>query len=120
MKNRWIYHLSRQIDLKQSETLDIYSPSKEDGIDGFMHFSTAKQIAGSAAKHRSGETNLFLLEVDSRLLNNSLKWEPNREGDFFPHFFAPLKKEYVTRILELPINSKGIHIFPKLKDEEYP
>lgn len=120
MKNRWIYNLSHETDLKASEKLDIYSPSKEDKIDGFMHFSTAKQVAGSAAKHRLGEANLFLLEVDTKLLKNSLKWELCKNGGLFPHFFGPLKKEYVMRIIELPLTFGGVHIFPKLKDEEYP
>ena len=118
MKNRWIYHLSRKDDWAAGETSDIYYGSDEDSIDGYLHFSTAKQVIASANKHRKGEKNLLLLEVDTQKLTNSdLRWEIARQGDLFPHIYGSLDKFAVTRVFELSINNEGQHIFPVLKDE---
>ena len=118
MGNRWIYHLSRKDDWFTSETSEIYHGSAEDSIDGYLHFSTATQVVASANKHRKGEKNLLLLEVDTKKLKNSdLRWEPARQGELFPHIYGSLDKLAVTRVFDLPINNEGRHVFPLLKDE---
>jgi uncharacterized protein (DUF952 family) len=117
MKNRWIYHLSRKTDWFASNISDLYCGSKEDQIDGFLHFSTAKQVIESASKHRAGETDLLLLEIDSNTIKSSLRWETARNGDLFPHLYGPLDKSVINRVVELSINSNGNHVFPSLKDE---
>ena len=120
MGNRWIYHLSRKDDWVTSETSEIYHGSAEDSIDGYLHFSTAAQLVASANKHRKGEKNLLLLEVDTQKLTNSdLRWETARQGDLFPHIYGSLDKFAVTRVFELSINNEGQHIFPVLKDESF-
>ena len=118
MGNRWIYHLSRKDDWVASEISDFYDGSVEDSIDGYLHFSTAKQVEASANKHRKGEKNLLLLEVDTKKLKNSdLRWEQARQGELFPHIYGSLDKLAVTRVFDLPINNEGKHVFPLLKDE---
>lgn len=118
MENLWIYHLSRRIDWLSSETANAYSGSKEDQIDGYLHFSTAKQVIESANKHRKGESDLLLLEVDAKKLHHSdLRWEPARRGELFPHLYGALDKGAITRVIKLPLNEEGKHIFPELKEE---
>ena len=118
MENRWIYHLSRQIDWLSSETANTYSGSKEDRIDGYLHFSTAKQVIESAKKHRKGELDLLLLEVDTKKLHNSdLRWEPARRGELFPHLYGALNKDAIARVIKLPLDEEGKHIFPNLNEE---
>ena len=118
MENRWIYHLSRRIDWLSSETANAYSGSKEDQIDGYLHFSTAKQVIESANKHRKGESDLLLIEVDAKKLHHSdLRWEPARRSELFPHLYGALDKGAITRVIKLPLNGEGKHIFPELKEE---
>lgn len=119
MKNRWIYHLSRKKDLDASLELDFYIPSDEDKNDGFVHFSTAKQLAISAKKHRKGEKDIFLVEVDTHLIVDDLKWEPARNNEYFPHLYGAFFKKYVTRLTAISIDDSGTHLFPKLKDEPH-
>ena len=52
--------------------------------DGFIHFSTAAQLAETAAKHFAGQTDLMLVAVDGDALGAALKWERSRGGDLFP------------------------------------
>ncbi|MCH2630111.1 MAG: DUF952 domain-containing protein [Nisaea sp.] len=119
MKNKWIYHLSRKKDLDASSRLNFYIPSEEDKNDGFIHFSTATQVTASARKYRNGESDIFLLEVDTNLITKNLRWEPARDGDLFPHLYGELLKEYVTQLAPLPLDGTGTHLFPELKDEPY-
>ena len=61
-----------------------------DIADGFIHFSTADQVQDTLDKHFAGETGLVLLAYDSDRLGDSLKWEPAREGQEFPHLYSAL------------------------------
>ena len=119
MKNRWVYHLSRKKDLDASSKLDFYIPSAEDKNDGFVHFSTVKQLAISAKKHRNGEKDIFLVEVDTHLIVDDLKWELARNNEYFPHLYGPFLKKYVTQLTAIPIDDSGNHLLPKLKDEPH-
>ena len=110
---RWIYHLSRRADWDRARAAGSYEGSREDTADGFLHFSTALQVTGSAAKHRSGERGLVLLEVDSA----ALKWEPARGGELFPHLYGPLPVSAVAAEFDLPLGEDGLHVFPAMKAE---
>ena len=83
-----------------------------DLADGFIHFSTAAQVAASAAKHRAGKTGLVLLSVDPALLGDALKWEQARGGDLFPHLHGPLPVSVVSAADDLPLGADGRHVFP--------
>ncbi|MDG2286474.1 MAG: DUF952 domain-containing protein [Alphaproteobacteria bacterium] len=117
MNKRWIYHLSRRSDWRIAKELGSYAGSAEDTSDGFLHFSTASQVVESARKHRAGEHNLVLLEVDAQALGALLKWEPSRGGDLFPHLYGSLPTSAVTAEVNLPLGADGLHVFPELKDE---
>lgn len=114
---RWIYHLSRRADWDRAKAAGSYAGSREDTADGFLHFSTAFQVAASAAKHRSGERDLVLLEVDSAALGEALKWEPARGGELFPHLYGPLPASAVAAEFDLPLGEDGLHVFPAMKAE---
>ena len=82
--------------------------------DGFIHFSTAAQVAETAAKHFAGERDLLLVSADSATLGTYLRWEPSRGGALFPHLYAALDLTLVTRVDPLPLGADGRHQFPAL------
>lgn len=82
-----------------------------DVADGFVHFSTAAQVAETAAKHFAGETDLFLLGLETDTLGEALKWEPSRGGALFPHLYRALTLEDVAWAQPLPLVD-GAHQFP--------
>ena len=90
--------------------------SPADLRDGFVHFSTADQVRETAAKHFAGRNDLVLLDVDlaalERLAPGALRWEPSRGGQLFPHLYAALPREAVTRSRPLPLGADGTHVFP--------
>jgi uncharacterized protein (DUF952 family) len=112
MSNRLIFHMCKRSDWQSAQTAGQYPGSGDDLADGFMHFSTAEQLAESAARHRAGVTDLLLITVDADDLGDALKWEPSRGGQLFPHLYGALEVSNVISADELPLDEDGLHIFP--------
>ncbi|MBK6468274.1 MAG: DUF952 domain-containing protein [Rhodobacter sp.] len=83
-----------------------------DLADGFIHFSTAAQVAETAARWFSHESDLVLVACDADRLGPALKWEPSRGGALFPHLYRPLDLPEVVWDKSLPLGATG-HIFPE-------
>ena len=82
-----------------------------DIADGFVHFSTAEQVAETAAKHFAGQDNLVLLGLESAPMGDDLKWEPSRGDALFPHLYRELRLSDVAWAQPLPLVD-GQHVFP--------
>ena len=111
---RTIYHTADGGDWYVALRRGAYEGSAHDKRDGFIHFSTAAQVAASAAKHRAGQDGLKLLYVDAAALAPMLRWEPARGGDLFPHLHGVLPVNLVRRVEDLRLGADGAHIFPPL------
>lgn len=86
-----------------------------DLADGFIHLSTAAQVAETAARHFGGRSDLVLVSVDVDALSPALlRFEPSRGGDLFPHLYGHLPLSAVTRVAPLPLGPDGRHVFPDL------
>lgn len=108
-----IYHLAKAAGWTQALADGAYAGLEADRADGFLHFSTAEQIAESARRHRAGEPDLMLLTVDpAKLPAGTLKWERSRGGKLFPHLFGPAPMEAVLSVDPLPLGPDGRHRFP--------
>ncbi|WP_179379544.1 DUF952 domain-containing protein [Jannaschia marina] len=79
--------------------------------DGYIHFSTAAQVAETAAKHFAGVEGLWLVGVEDAALGDALRWEVSRGGAEFPHLYAPLRLDQVAWAQPLPLVD-GAHDFP--------
>jgi len=84
-----------------------------DVADGFVHFSNAAQLAGTAAKHFTRQAGLMLLAVEVGRQGEALKWEPSRGGELFPHVYGPLRRADVAWARPLPLGPDGVHVFPE-------
>ena len=63
-----------------------------DRADGFVHLSTAGQLAETLARHFAEETGLILAALDAAAIGGELDWEPSRGGLLFPHLYRPLRR----------------------------
>ena len=90
----------------------IYHGGVDDRADGFLHFSTAKQVAESADRHRAKVADLVLIAVDCNDLGPALKWESSRAGQLFPHLYGSLLVVKVLSVCDLPLGEDGFHQFP--------
>ena len=110
--NNVIYHICRRDEWDLATEKGYYTGSSQDLEDGFIHFSTAKQVRMSASKHRAGQSGLVLLSVDPDVVRDNLRWEPSRNGMLFPHFYGILDVSMVLRSDPIELNSMGRHVFP--------
>ena len=110
--NDLIYHICRRDEWEGALEKGCYAGSSQDLEDGFIHFSTAKQVRDSAAKHRAGQTGLVLLTVDPNAVEDILRWEQSRSGMLFPHVYGILDVSAVLRTDPIDLNSIGLHVFP--------
>ena len=83
-----------------------------DLADGYVHFSTAAQVAETAARHFATESDLVLVAVDADRLGAALRWEPSRGDQLFPHLYRRLRMGDVFWDKSLPLGASG-HIFPE-------
>lgn len=108
----------------------VYRGSEHDRKDGFIHLSTAAQIAETARTHFEGVSDLVLLKIDAEMLeklhapNNEslaasqqsdvppLRWEPSRGGELFPHLYALLPASAVRDVTPAPLADDGMPIVP--------
>src|ERR1700709_1931101 len=96
---RMIYKICPASAWREAERQGVYRGSADDTRDGFIHFSTAAQVAETARKHCFGQTGLFLIAVDADVLGDALPWEPSRNDDMFPHLYGELDLGAVTAVL---------------------
>lgn len=83
-----------------------------DLADGYVHFSTAAQVAETAATHFADQSDLVLVAVAVDSLGSDLKWEASRGGALFPHLYRPMRMSDVAWDKALPLGATG-HIFPE-------
>ena len=140
MPVKTIYKLMTNSEWELARAEGVYRGSAQDLRDGFIHLSTAGQIAETARKHYSGVPDLVLLAVDIEMLENlrtpeeegagsalpasplvregeckgcpSLRWERARGGDLFPHLYTNLPVTAVQNITPTPLADDGTLIIP--------
>lgn len=99
-----VYKICRATEWREAEEAGELEGSPDDARDGFVHLSSAAQVEGTLTKHFAGETDLVLVGFDADALP-SLRWEPSRAGDLFPHHYGPLPLSAVTSVE--PIGGDG-------------
>ena len=68
-----IYKICERAAWQEAERAGVYHGSDVDRRDSFIHFSTAAQVAETAAKHFAGQTDLMLVAVDGDALGAELE-----------------------------------------------
>jgi uncharacterized protein (DUF952 family) len=109
-----IYKICERASWRAAEAAGQFRGSPVDERDGFIHFSTAAQLAETAAKHFAGQSELLLIAVDAEVLGAGLKWEHSRGGDLFPHLYAALPLRAVRWVRPLPDEADGRRPLPEL------
>ncbi len=87
--------------------------SPADERDGYVHLSTAAQVAGTAERHFADAHALWLLAVETDRLGDGLHWEEARGGEKFPHLYERLKARHVVWSRPLARGTDGRFRFPE-------
>lgn len=107
-----IYKICSASEWREAEQAGVYSGSAVDHRDGFIHFSTAAQLAETARKHFSGQSDLVLVSIEESGLGAALKWEPSRGGALFPHLYGTLPVSAARKVETLPMGTDGAPAIP--------
>ncbi|MEL6920599.1 MAG: DUF952 domain-containing protein [Pseudomonadota bacterium] len=110
--DQFIYKIATRSQWAEAEEAGVFEGAPIDLEDGYIHFSTASQARETAAKHFSGHDDLLLVTVDAEKLGETLKYEPSRGGQLFPHLYGTLSLDAVTQVDPLPLTADGMHRFP--------
>jgi uncharacterized protein (DUF952 family) len=106
-----IYHITAGPDWAQAQRDGTYQLSTR-GItlaqQGFIHASTAPQVAAVANALYEGATGLVVLVIDTGLVEPEIRYEqPPGASESFPHIYGPLSVTAVVRVLPLDPDASG-------------
>jgi uncharacterized protein (DUF952 family) len=106
-----IYHIAMAADWERALADGQYTASTR-GVtlaeQGFIHASTAGQVAGVANAFYRGLPALLLLVIDARRLTAPLRYdEVPGTAEPFPHIYGPLNPDAVIRALPFPPGPDG-------------
>ncbi len=108
----WIHHICPAAQWQAASAAGEYGGGAQDAADGFIHFSSSAQLAGSAERYWHGKDDLVLITVDSERLGPALRWETSRGGALFPHLYGQLAVADVARVVTLEMTADGGHVLP--------
>ena len=98
-----IYKIMPAADWAAAKAAGAYTGSADDVRDGFIHFSTREQVAGTLARHFAGQQDLVLVTVDPEQLGTALVWEPSRGGALFPHLYDVLPVSAAVEVVRVEV-----------------
>ena len=113
-----IYKVCAAAEWRAAAAEGVYGGAPVDLADGFIHFSTARQLRETVRRYFAGIGDLMLVEVEAAALGPALKWEPSRGGDLFPHLYGDLPLSAVTRAWDFPREAGGERGYPQ--EVEFP
>lgn len=114
---RMIYKICSNALWLAAQREGVFRGAPVDLRDGYIHFSTADQLAETAARHFAGQDDLVLLAVDGAALGPALRWEPSRGNALFPHLYGDLPAQAVKQSWQLRRGDDGRLCLPQPTQE---
>jgi uncharacterized protein (DUF952 family) len=108
-----IYKIVHAAEWEQAESTGAYHGSAKDKTDGFLHFSTAPQLAETLRRYYPGADDLLLVAVDDAVLGSALRYEyATSRGEDFPHLYGALPVSVAAWVKPIPRDNDGAHRVP--------
>jgi uncharacterized protein (DUF952 family) len=107
MPDRIAYKIMTATELQQMQRDGMFHGSPVDMADGYIHLSCGSQLAATLDRHFSGVEGLMLVAVDLSHLRDSVRWEPARAGELFPHIYGHLPVEAVVSVAPVERTADG-------------
>jgi uncharacterized protein (DUF952 family) len=105
--DRIVYKIMSAAELTRMRRDGVFAGSPVDIADGYIHLSSGSQLAETLARHFSGVDGLMLAAVDLAQLGDTVRWEPARGGQLFPHIHGQLPVSAVVAAAPLERNADG-------------
>jgi uncharacterized protein (DUF952 family) len=111
-----IYHIATGADWEQARRDGQYTTSTRGmtlAEQGFIHASTAEQVAGVANAFYKGEPDLLVLVIATDRVGPEIRYEqvPGQDAPF-PHIYGPLSTDAVVETRPLLPGPDGDFTFP--------
>lgn len=84
------FHLVTRERWEASISAGIHAPPSL-GTEGFVHLSTAEQVARTVERHYRDVPDLLIIELDPERLGADVVFEEGEPGEWFPHLFGPVQ-----------------------------
>jgi uncharacterized protein (DUF952 family) len=107
MVDRVVYKIMSAAELQRMQRDGVFLGSAVDVADGFIHLSSADQVAATWDRHFGGADGFILAAVDLSRLGDTVRWEPARGGQLFPHIYGPLPLDAVVATAGLERTQDG-------------
>jgi uncharacterized protein (DUF952 family) len=106
-----IYHIARVVDWVAGVEAGAYTVSTRGRTlaeEGFLHASTAAQVAGVANAFYAGAGDLVVLAIDEGLLSAQVRYEEvPGAAEPYPHIYGPLNPDAVVATYPLEAGADG-------------
>jgi uncharacterized protein (DUF952 family) len=109
-----VFKIAGEAEWRAAEAEGVFAGAEVDRADGYIHFSSAHQVAETAAKWFAGRADLILVAIDADALGDALRWEPSRGGALFPHLYGVLDISAVVWSRPMPLDHEGRHALGSL------
>lgn len=106
-QSRRVFKIATSGEWSAAEAIGYFSGSPDDIRDGYIHLSTADQVAGTLAKHFKARDDLLLIAFQTEDIRDRLRWERSRGGELFPHYFGSLRTDLAKIKRPVPIGPDG-------------
>lgn len=98
MNGEFIYHITTQLQWYKALQLGYYEADTL-AKEGFMHCSTADQVAGVLERYYQGATGLVKLTIQKDKVDRPLVFElAGSINEVFPHIHGPLNLTAVVAV----------------------
>ena len=112
MRDKTAYKVLLAEQLAKLKAEGSFSGAPVDLADGYIHMSTAAQLAETIRKHFAGHDDIAIVTVDLGALGDAVKWDVSRGGDRFPHLYGPLTLASVIAYGPLEFDDDGSIRYP--------
>ncbi len=102
-----VYKLCSRAEWEAAARARVYRGSPDDARDGFIHFSSEHQVEATARKYFDAEPELLLVAFSADALGPSLRFEPSRGGELFPHLYGPLDPSLALSVVAIPYDGRA-------------
>ena len=90
MESSYIYHITTAAAWDKAQVEGAYTADSL-AIEGFIHCSTADQVAGVLDRYYKGQTGLVKLTIDKLKVTSPLIFElATSINEVFPHIHGPI------------------------------
>ena len=108
----FIYKIASRDLFEGSRAAGRFLGAPIDLKDGYIHFSTATQLAETLRLHFAGQADLVVFSVDAPALGPALRWEPSRGGQLFPHLYGELPMSAAVQTASVSVGADGSVTLP--------